>query len=520
MILRSVALVMLVILGISARPAHAALGDVVRTFSALNKKVWAGSVCWANGYLWETNRYKWQLFQRSQTSGEVLGSLWLPSPEVAGVTWNSKRGTWWITEPWDQYQVDDVLEVPEEGGDPIAGYGGMANGDSGIFYDAQLDRTWLTCNHAGKEYVGRLKNDGSMDWRVKLSERDRVVSVARAGNDLWIGDMAGPEGEEYGLICKYTLDGAETGVSFGLPGGRVPQSLSFDGRYLWVWACGYSQGVPNAVYQIDIEGEPGPEPTPPPLLKAEIIDYNGDGLSEWAVYRPSDGLWAISGVTRVRFGNSTDMPIPADYDRDGKANPAIFRPQNGLWRIHPRGKAYFGRTGDHPCPGDFNGDGKADAGIFRDDNGLWAVLNGTRLHFGQKGDMPIYADFDMDGVSDIGIFRPSTGLWAIRSITRAYLGEAGDYPVPGDYLGKGSQQIAVFRASQGLWAIRGGGRVTFGEGYGDYYPQPGDFTGNGRHNITGFWNESVGAWVIYNSRSALFGGKGDIPVSSRIYRTY
>ena len=48
-------------------------------------------------------------------------------------------------------------------------------------------------------------------------------------------------------------------------------------------------------------------------------DFNGDGRDDIAVFRPSIGLWAVRGVTRVYFGGSGDNPVPADYNHDGRA---------------------------------------------------------------------------------------------------------------------------------------------------------------------------------------------------------
>ena len=43
-------------------------------------------------------------------------------------------------------------------------------------------------------------------------------------------------------------------------------------------------------------------------------DYNGDGMAEAAVFRPSEGTWYIYGVGAVVFGTGGDVPT----------NPEIF----------------------------------------------------------------------------------------------------------------------------------------------------------------------------------------------------
>lgn len=59
------------------------------------------------------------------------------------------------------------------------------------------------------------------------------------------------------------------------------------------------------------------------------MDFNGDNISDIAVYRPSNGTWYIrDGATNyrgVQFGISTDKIVPADYDGDGKTDIAVFR---------------------------------------------------------------------------------------------------------------------------------------------------------------------------------------------------
>ena len=158
-------------------------------------------------------------------------------------------------------------------------------------------------------------------------------------------------------------------------------------------------------------------------------DYDGDGITDAAVFRPSSGLWGIRGVTRVYFGISDDLAVPGDYSGDGTNEIALFRPARGLWAIRNITRVYFGSSSDTSIPGDYNGDGTWETGIFRESSGLWAIRGMTRSYFGSSMDQPIPGDYKGDGRDDFGIFRNSSGLWAIKGISRAYFGSSGDLPV-------------------------------------------------------------------------------------------
>jgi len=83
-------------------------------------------------------------------------------------------------------------------------------------------------------------------------------------------------------------------------------------------------------------------------LTIDSGDYNGDGSSDIAIFRKSSGLWAVRGITRSYFGESTDDPVPGDYNGDGTEEIGIFRNSSGRWAIRGFTRAYFGTTGDIP----------------------------------------------------------------------------------------------------------------------------------------------------------------------------
>jgi len=106
-------------------------------------------------------------------------------------------------------------------------------------------------------------------------------------------------------------------------------------------------------------------------------DFDGDGKTDFCVYRASAGQWHIvkssdNTYYAVTFGPiNTDVPAAADYDGDGKADIAVFRPSDNGWYItqssnNANTSQFFGATGDTPEAADFDGDGKSDLTVWRD----------------------------------------------------------------------------------------------------------------------------------------------------------
>jgi hypothetical protein len=221
-----------------------------------------------------------------------------------------------------------------------------------------------------------------------------------------------------------------------------------------------------------------PSDTPVPA------DYNGDGLTNYAVTRNLNGLkhWYIlwqnsaSSYSYKQWGLATDKAVTGDFDRDGLADPTVIRRTNGqlVWYINRSSNGQmrtfvYGLADDRPVIGDFDGDGATDVAVVRAEGGnlVWWILGSNNLsyaqsstyQFGLAGDLPVAEDFDGDGKTDVAVFRPSNGTWYIRRSKTGELqttpfGVAGDYPQPGDYDGDGKADLAVFRAETGDWYLR------------------------------------------------------------------
>ncbi len=248
--------------------------------------------------------------------------------------------------------------------------------------------------------------------------------------------------------------------------------------------------------------------TPGPTSSERKGDYDGNGTTDLALFRPSAGLWAVKGVTRTYFGSSADDPAPGDYNGDGTADFALFRGGTGLWAVKGVTRRYFGAGGDQAAPADYDGDGTCDIGIFRGGTGLWAVPGVTRFYYGADGDIPCPGNYGGGSVV-AALYRPSAGLWVVRGRSRVYFGGSIDLPVPADYTGGGRCELGIFRPPAGLWSVRGLSRIYFG-GNSDL-PVPGDYQGTGTEGI-GVFRSASGLWAIPGVTRTYFGASDDLPV--------
>ena len=271
------------------------------------------------------------------------------------------------------------------------------------------------------------------------------------------------------------------------------------------------------------------------LSGSAISNFDTDGISDIAVFRPSNGTWYVlnssnGGFQEVPFGVAGDLIAPGDYDGDGETDRAVFRPSSGTWFISLSSGGYsivqFGVAGDVPVAGDYDGDLKTDIAVWRPSTGVWYIYRSSDgtfdiRQFGLSIDKAVPGDYDGDAKTDVAIWRPESGAWYIwRSSDGGFsifsFGVSEDRPIQADFDGDGRHDAAVFRPSNATWYVLGSrdGFSAAQFGVPTDKPVPADYDGDGKADIAIYRD---GVWFIYRSTDGgytvrSFGAAGDIPI--------
>ena len=304
-------------------------------------------------------------------------------------------------------------------------------------------------------------------------------------------------------------------------------------------------------------------PNAAPANVQHVLDFNGDGKTDWTVVRNTGGgangqvtwFYNLNGTATTEakyWGLASDSFVSGDFDGDGKSDLAVWRsgaPTVAAFYVlnstdfTARVEA-FGQTGDDPTVvGDYNGDGKTDLAVYRDganagDASTWFYRTTpggpvTYQIWGMNGDFPAPGDYDGDGRADFVVQRNNGGgqarFWGLftKGVATEVFGTPTDTIVPGDYDGDGKTDLATVRgvggALQWQYLSSQSGTIfynTFGSTATDY-PVQGDYNGDGKTDIA-IWRPSAtpGAsafWVLNSGGSVSgqpFGASGDYPVAT------
>lgn len=309
----------------------------------------------------------------------------------------------------------------------------------------------LTVNSATPAADGPLdyNGDGRTDFVVV-----RNVGGGPTGQVRWFVRHNGPGTEDsrnWGIATDFFVS------------GNIDGDNNDD---LIVWRPGssgtaafYAMRSTDFTARIEPFGQTGDDPT-------VVEDYNGDGKTDWAVYRagaasgdPSTWFWRNSQtpggtVNYVLWGQNGDFPAPGDYDGNGSGDFVVQRNNGGgqarFWIRYSTGTMesfVWGTPTDVIVPGDYDADGKTDIVTVRGSGGFiqWWIRPSTNpgvtpspITFGLSAtDFPAQGDYDGDGDVEPAIWRPNADptqnfFYTLNSGGGATLtewGQNGDYPV-------------------------------------------------------------------------------------------
>jgi hypothetical protein len=285
-------------------------------------------------------------------------------------------------------KLEDVTVGPAHFGNPVFDLDGDGKSDPAVFRSS--DSTWYTNRSAEGPaatrfgYSSDVLAPGDFDGDGKTD-----IAIFRDGAWWWINSATS----------------TATALQFGLPYAiPVPADYTGDGRDeiavfqngTW-WAFDLSNGQVSSVTPFQYQY----------WREIPVVgDFDGDGEADQAAFNPYywDGtnsypIWLINrsskGPMYVRWGGFDDRPVPADYDGDGKTDFAVFRPSNATWYINRSTEGFaifpFGLANDQLTPADYDGDGRADPAVFR--NGIWYQMRSSGgiayINWGLSGDFPV-----------------------------------------------------------------------------------------------------------------------------------
>jgi ELWxxDGT repeat protein len=274
-----------------------------------------------------------------------------------------------------------------------------------------------------------------------------------------------------------------------------------------------------------------------PPTTPRVADFDGDGVSDLAVYHPPSGLWYVrqssnGGVVSYGYGGPGYLPIPGEYGSDGKVDLAVYHSDSGLWFLHSSADGtsssiQFGGAGYTPVRADFDADGKRDPSVYYPP--LWYTRSSATGQvsvqgFGGATHAPWPADYDGDWQTDLGLYEESTGRWSLLRSSMGtsetfVFGGPGYQPVRADFGGDGIADVAVYHEASGLWFVRlpDGSATSRAFGAPGFQPVPADYDGDGRTDLA-VYETQTGLWYWIRSSddqpmSLGFGGPGFAPVN-------
>jgi hypothetical protein len=186
---------------------------------------------------------------------------------------------------------------------------------------------------------------GATSNAVTFTVDPPVLSVSKTGSGSGTV-ISSPPGIDCGVTCTTPFS---IGQEFALTATPAAGSL-FAG---WGGDADCSDGsvtmtaARNCIARFDL-----------PQVNSTLLrgDFDGDGKTDIAVFRPSTGEWFLrlstqnyvvaAGNWYFQWGVPGDVPITGDFDGDGKTDITVYRPSTGEWYLRLSSRGYVVAQGN------------------------------------------------------------------------------------------------------------------------------------------------------------------------------
>ena len=314
------------------------------------------------------------------------------------------------------------------------------DGDLDIFVSQNSDFTKL------------YRNDGAAGNFLNVSLRSRTKNVYGIGAKIFV--TAGGETQLREMNAGSNFASQNPAEShFGL--GNVAIASSIEVR--WPDGVINHYGASNSNQFLELK---------------QFYDSPGIWVPERSLFYLKNTNEGGSADMRLRYGNSTLLPISGDWDGSGIDTVGNYDPITGEFNLresNERGGGtlftfiFKGGSADWmPLAGDWDGDGVDTIGVYnfvtrefrlRNDNSAGAPDITFIVSPSGDGWLPIAGDWDNDGTDGTGVFRPANGLFKLKNSNSAGGADASfkfgapnpeNRPIAGNWNGNGGDSIGVY----------------------------------------------------------------------------